>query len=168
MLWKPTIHHAICFYIEGLVFTKADSNIIKECYLNKGFYQSFSENLMMRWYEVAQVRGNRSVMKTSFWEKNRPSLDSSIERLSSTMVIALYQTFHATKNGLITEVQIFRKIPQECFTHFVCPKIERAWSGCKQTNRNTKRVRSGHWNTTNIYDGFLRAVRDRTRASKLV
>ena len=84
----------LLFDIEGLVFTKADSNIIKECYLNKGFYQS----LMMRWYEVAQVRGNRSVMKTSFWEKSRPCLDSSIERLSSTMVIALYQTFHATKN----------------------------------------------------------------------
>ena len=43
----------LLFDIEGLVFTKADSNIIKECYLNKGFYQSFSEKLMMRCYEVA-------------------------------------------------------------------------------------------------------------------
>ena len=35
----------LLFDIEGLVFTKADSKIIKECYLNKGFCQSFSERL---------------------------------------------------------------------------------------------------------------------------
>ena len=80
----------LLFDSESLVFTKANSNIIKECYLNKGFYQS----LMMRWYEVAQVRGNRSVMKTSFWEKSRPCLDSSIERLSNRIVISLYHVLY--------------------------------------------------------------------------
>ncbi|QLQ79359.1 hypothetical protein HG537_0B07130 [Torulaspora globosa] len=62
----------LLFDIEGLVFTKADSEIMKDCYLNIGFYQDFCEKLMVRCYNVAQAQGNRSLMILDFTGKPRP------------------------------------------------------------------------------------------------
>lgn len=102
----------LLFDIGGHVSTKSGSNIIKECYFNKDFYQSFREKLMKRCYEVAQARWNRGVVKTSFSGKKEAVLNNSIERLSSTMVIALSICLHVPTDWSSFEVQTLLKFPR--------------------------------------------------------